>query len=85
MERPNNIPICSACFDFTPDGSKFEKSTIVIAPIVSEQIGNGIWKTAWACNKAKFCRNRECLYSKGSSSRNDGSEGESPFYSVGNR
>ncbi|MCJ7634992.1 hypothetical protein MUP77_21705 [Candidatus Bathyarchaeota archaeon] len=84
MERPNNIPICSACFDFTPDGNKFEKFTIVVAPIVSSHLGDGIWKTAWACSRGKFCKNRECIYSKGSN-RNDESEGDSPFYSVGNR
>ena len=84
MERSNNIPICSACFDFTPDGDNFEKRTIVIAPIVSEHLSDGIWKTAWACSRAKSCKDRQCCYSKGAR-RNDESEGDTPFYSVGNR
>lgn len=72
-QRPEGIPIAVPCFDFTSDGKNFEKRTVIIAPIISEEINVGTWKTGWACSRGRYCKDRQCCYSK-SSPRNGESD-----------
>lgn len=65
--KPEIIPIGVPCFDFTVDGKQLEKRTVIIAPIVCEEMTVGVWKTAWACSRGRFCKDGECCYSKHSS------------------
>lgn len=57
-------PICVPCFDYTPEGVQREKRTVIIAPIVIEEIGVDKTQIAWACSRGPYCEDMECRYSK---------------------
>lgn len=64
--RKRQIPstIAVPCFDFSFDGVQREKRTVVIAPIVIEEIGIDKTQIAWACSRGPYCEDKECRYSR---------------------
>ena len=56
-------PICAACFNFTSDGGRQERKTIVIVPNTIHTV-NGKTVIAWACSRGRNCVDRECHYSR---------------------
>ena len=70
-------PICSACFNFTSDGGRPQRKTIVIVPNTIHTV-NGKTVIAWACSHGRSCVDRDCHYSRGP--RDEEEHQPSPFY-----
>lgn len=63
VTSPSLTPICVPCFDFTLEDGKYEKRTIVIAPIVVEEKSSGLFHVGWACSRGTYCFDNNCRYS----------------------
>jgi hypothetical protein len=60
MVQPTSEP----CFDFTADGVKREKKTVIISPIRIEEYDRKKVKVTYGCSRGIFCRDSECRYVK---------------------
>jgi len=56
--------VCVPCFEFTRDGSRLEKRSVIIAPIVVDEFEPGLYKLSWGCSCGKTCLDEYCRYSK---------------------
>ena len=61
--------ICVPCFDFSVDEYQRERRTVIIAPIILEEIKVGTLQIAWACSRGPYCFDEYCRYSKKSRER----------------
>lgn len=64
LKTPIPEPICVPCFNFTVGGRNFEKRTIIIAPIVVEEISSGVFQIAYGCSRGLSCKDDCCRYSR---------------------
>ena len=81
------VPICAACFDFTVDGQKYQRRTIVVVPIVVEEKMSGVFQYGWACSRGSNCRDPNCRYSRSWKRREheENSDAMSPIATIGDR
>ncbi len=56
-------PICTACFNFTSDGRRSERKTVVVVPNTIQTV-NGKTVIGWACSRGRSCLDRDCHYSR---------------------
>ena len=68
------VPCSGPCFDFTVDGERRERATVVIAPNAIRQRDTENIYVSWGCSRGIFCFDRECRYAqtKGRQSRGEG-------------
>ena len=55
--------VCAPCYDFTEDGVKKTRVTVIIAPIVLDETKPGTLLIGWACSRKHSCRETNCRYS----------------------
>jgi len=58
-----SAPMCTPCFDFTADGRNYEKRSVVIALIVTEELKDGVTKYSYGCSRGPSCQDSKCRYS----------------------
>jgi len=89
MSKPTRIfnPSVTSCpcFDFTPDGVQREKRTVIIAPIIIDEIKPGVLQIGWTCSRGHFCQDKECFYSQGSRHKNESKKVADPSFSYCDR
>ena len=58
------VPCSGPCFDFTADGERRERATVVIAPIAIRPRDSENIYVSWSCSRGIFCFDRECRYAQ---------------------
>ena len=77
IHLPALSPICSACYNFTKDGTQQQRRTVIIAPIIiTNEADCETIKTGWACSSGSFCQDPNCRYSRGATLKKRDSEEE---------
>jgi hypothetical protein len=75
-------PICTACFNFTTDGRRIERKTVVVVPNTIQTV-NGKTVIGWACSRGRSCVDRDCHYSR--PPREDEDVKPAGFFDYGDR
>lgn len=75
-------PICTACFNFTGDGRRVERKTVVIVPNTIRTV-NGKTIIGWSCSRGRSCLDEECHYSR--PRRDHDNYDPNPFYDEEDR
>lgn len=60
-EMPSAIGI--PCYDFKVDKYQREKRTVIIAPIIIDEVSQGVLQIGWACSRGPYCNDEDCRYS----------------------
>jgi len=79
-------PICVPCWDFSADGVQREKRTVVIAPIIVQELEEGLFQYSYGCSRGPSCKDGECRYGhKEKKRRENPALGIEPFGTFGDR